>query len=111
MTGAQIQTGWAPHYASGLMRRVARNRDIAPVACMVSRPRGPIGGWVWIYGHATGTLLHCKVVDVSEAIDLARHERTGRVAELSYEVTRALCGRTDERVIDCPITVIELSDE
>lgn len=88
------------------MAKVAANRDLRPVACMVSRPRGPIGGWVWVYGKRTGALLRCKIVDVSHPRDLARHERMRRVAELSYEVTAAICGSTRERVIDCPVLVI-----
>lgn len=73
---------------------------------MVSRPRGPIGGWVWVYGEKTGALLRCKIVDVSHPRDLARHERMRRVVEISHENARALCGSTKERVIDCPVIVI-----
>lgn len=108
LQGGDVTTGWAPHYAKGVMERVARNRDMQPVACMVSRPRGPLGGWVWVYGERTGVLLHCQIVDVSHPRDLKRHERTGRVVEISYEVTMALCGSTRERVIDCPVTVVKL---
>jgi hypothetical protein len=106
--GGTVSEGYAPHYSKNLMAQVARNRDIVPSACMVSRPRGPIGGWVWVYGVRTGALLHCKIVDVSAPVDLARHERTGRIAEISYEVAAELCGSTRERVIDCPVMVVAL---
>jgi hypothetical protein len=56
----------------------------------------------------TQTLLDCTVVDVSAPKDAARHIRTRRVVELSFEVTKALCGSTRERVIDCPVMVVKL---
>lgn len=106
--GGSVESGWAPHYAPGVMERVARNRDMQPAACMVSRPRGPIGGWVWVYGEKTQTLLHCRVTDVSAPADVARHIKLRRRVELSYEVTNALCGSTRERVIDCPVLVVRI---
>lgn len=104
--GSVVEAGYAPHYSAGLMARVAANRDMPPAACMVSRPRGPIGGWVWVYGQWTGTLLHCKIVDVSGPADVRRHEQQRRVTELSFEVAATICGSTRERVIDCPVIVI-----
>lgn len=108
MSSGVVDSGYAPHYAKNVMEQVARNRDIAPAACMVSRPRGPIGGWVWVYGERTGALLRCKIVDVSHPADLARHERTGRVAELSFAVAGVICGSTHGRVDECPVTIIEV---
>ncbi len=105
--GGIIQEGYAPHYAPRLMARVAHNRGLAPVPCMVSRPTGPLGGWVWVYGVNTHAIRRCKIVDVSHPRDLARHIRLKRVTELSYEVTRALCGSTNERSSDCPVMVIQ----
>jgi len=75
---------------------------------MVSSPTLPLGSWVWVYGRRTGVLLRCRVTDVSHPKDQERHIRTGRIAELSYEVTERLCGSTRERVIDCPIITVEL---
>lgn len=106
--GGIIQSGYAPHYSPGLMARVARTRDMPPAACMVSSPVWPLGTQLWVYGERTQTLLPCTVVDVSAPKDRARHIRTKRVVELSYEVTKALCGSTKERVIDCPVTVVKL---
>jgi hypothetical protein len=74
---------------------------------MVSRPRGPVGGWVYVYGVATDTLRRCQIVDVSQPWDLDRHERLGRVVELSFEVTQSLCGSTTEPVIKCPVVVFD----
>ncbi len=106
--GGVVEHGYAPRYAPGLMEKVARTRDIQPVACMVSRPHGPIGGWAWIYGERTGALLHCKIVDVSHPRDRARHIRTRRVVEIAWENAMVLCGSTRGRVIDCPVIVVEL---
>jgi hypothetical protein len=75
---------------------------------MVSRPRGPIGGWVYVYGVNTGKLRRCQIVDVSQPWDLDRHERLGRVVELSYEVTQSLCGSTTEPVMKCPVIVLNI---
>lgn len=83
---------------------------MVPVACMVSSPIWPLGTRLWVYGEKTHTLLDCTVVDVSAPKDRERHIRTRRVVELSYEVTKALCGSTRERVVDCPVTVVKLED-
>jgi hypothetical protein len=108
--GGVVEHGYAPHYAPGLMARVARNRDLAPIVCQVSRPRGPIGGWVWVFGERTGALLHCQVVDVSHPRDLARHIRTRRVVEISHENAAQLCGTTKGSVKECPVLVIALGE-
>lgn len=74
---------------------------------MVSRPRGPIGGWVWVYGGNTGNLLRCKIVDISHPKDLARHIKLKRVVEIAHENARDLCGTTKGNVKECPVTIIE----
>jgi hypothetical protein len=109
--GWDVQEGYAPHYAKGLMAKVAARRDMRPVACMVSSPIHPIGGWQYVYGVRTGALRFCKIVDVSHPRDVERHIRTMRIAEIAFEDTRALCGSTRERVVDCPIIVIYVGGE
>jgi hypothetical protein len=99
------EAGYAPHYAKGLMARVAKRRKLDPAPCMVSRPHGPIGAWVWVHGDRTGITLKCLVVDVSHPRDLKRHHRTGRIVELSWEVSRALCGTTKGSTTACPVKV------
>ena len=106
--GGVIQSGFAPHYAKGVMARVARNRDMLPVACMVSSPVWPLGTELWVFGHATGVLLRCEVFDVSHPRDRARHVRTRRVIEISHENARQLCGSTRGRPVDCPVTIVKL---
>lgn len=90
------------------MRRVSLNRDMEPVACMVSSASFEVGTWLWIYGEQTGVLLHCRVTDISAPSDEARHRRTRRIAELSFEVTARVCGATREPSRSCPITVVKL---
>lgn len=108
--GGSIQRGYAPHYSPGVMGGVAANRDMQPAACMVSSPVWPLGTQLWVYGEKTGQVLHCTVTDVSAPKDRARHLRTRRVVELDYAVTKALCGSTKERVVDCPVIVVTLED-
>jgi len=90
------------------MERVSRNRDMPIVACMVSSPIYPIGAWVFVYGTRTGVLLRCRVTDTSHPRDVERHKRTGRIIEIGWANTKALCGSTRERVIDCPIVTVRL---
>ena len=106
--GGSVSTGWAPHYAENVMAQVARNRAMQPAACMVSRPRGPIGGWVWIYGLNTDNLERCLVVDVSAPKDYQRHIRTRRVIELGYNEAVRMCGRNHMKdpPTKCPVLVI-----
>ena len=100
--GGEIHEGYAPHYARNLMDRVAAHRGLGLSACMVSSPRYTVGAWVWVWGVNTRTLRHCQVVDVSHPRDKARHLRTGREVELSYEVALDLCGNLG-RPTDCPV--------
>ena len=100
--------GYAPHYARGVMARVSANRDMPPVACMVSSAQYAIGDWLWIYGVRTDTLLHCRVTDTSHPRDKARHLRTKRLVELDYAVTRALCGATNEPSAACKVIIVRL---
>ena len=100
--------GFAPHYAQGLMARVSANRDMPPVACMVSSAEHEVGAWLWIYGIRTDVLLHCRVTDVSHPRDRARHRRTKRLIELDYAVTHALCGSVNEPSASCPVVIVRL---
>jgi hypothetical protein len=108
--GGVIQQGWAPHYAPGLMERVSRNRDMPPVACMVSSPVYPLGTWLWVYGERTKTLMHCRVTDVSHPKHKQGHIDRRIVVEISHENTVALCGTTKGSVKECPVLVIKLGE-
>jgi hypothetical protein len=108
--GGTVETGYAPHYAEGLMEQVAHNRDMPVEACMVSSPVHPLDTWLYVYGERTGALLHCKTVDVSHPRDKARHIRTRRVVELSYESARVLCDTTRGRPDECPVIVVRLEE-
>lgn len=117
-SGAVVQKGVAPRYNPGGMEGVAKRRGLKPAACMVSRPDGPIGGWVYVWGKNTDILLHCKIVDVSDLVvkcqrgrcesDRDRHWRTGRIVELSYKTALLLCSRKhiNHRPEQCPVLVI-----
>jgi len=104
------------------MEQVSINRELPIVGCMVSSPRYPIGTWLWIYGHNTGVLLHCRVTDESADTDTSgrgrresdrqRHLRLGWEAELGNTEARRLCGikAMREPPRGCPITVFKLGE-
>lgn len=105
-----IQEGFAPHYAKGLMAEVSRNRDLPIAGCMVSSPTETIGTWLYVYGVRTGAVRHCRVTDVSQDRHRSGHIRRRMWVELSFEVTRDLCGTTTGRSVDCPVIVIRLEE-
>ena len=104
--GWDVQEGFGPRYGPGVMERVSRNRDMPLVGCMISSPTLPLGSWAYVYGVRSKVLRYCRITDVSQDVDRARHIRTKRIAELSFEVAKSICGHTTEPSIDCPIIVI-----
>lgn len=108
--GGTQQHGVAPHYAKGVMEKVAARRGLAAEACMVSSPIHPVGAHVWVWGERTQVLLRCLVADVSHPRDRARHLRTGRVIELGYASTAAICGNTTGPARACPVWVMRVND-
>jgi hypothetical protein len=111
LMGGTVGEYVSPHYAKGVMERVARNRDMPIVPCMIASPTIPIGSWVWVYGRNTGVLRWCRVTDTSAKRDKARHIRMRRV-ELSWEAALSLCGRRamKDRPERCPIVVIQVNE-
>ena len=105
--GGHQQRGYAPRYAPGVMERVARNRHMAIVPCMISSPVLPLGTIVTVYGENTHRALECVVFDVSAPKDKARHIRTKRVIELGYASAEAICGKEHMRdpPTKCPVTI------
>lgn len=96
--------GIAAHYAPGVMERVALNRGIPIVGCMIASPRHDIGQWVIVEGANTGKRLRCRVTDTSRPVDWQRHMDTG-LFELGYTVTDDLCGSARLRNDECRVTV------
>jgi hypothetical protein len=113
MLGGDVHEGYAPRYSPGVIERVSRHRDLPIVECMVSSPRYPIGTWIWIYGWNTDRLAHCRVTDVSQARDRARHLRTKREVELGYPAALRLCGARAmrDRPERCPVVVVRVRDK
>jgi len=109
--GGTEQHGVAPHYAKGVMEKVAARRGLQPESCMVSSPIHPVGAHVWVWGEKTKVLLRCLVADVSHPRDRARHLRTGRVIELGYASTAAICGNTTGPARECPVWVMRAGEE
>ena len=109
--GGESMDGYAPHYAKGVMEKVAARRGLQPESCMVSSPIHPVGAHVWVWGEKTKVLLRCLVADVSHPRDRARHLRTGRVIELGYASTAAICGNTTGPARECPVWVMRVGEE
>lgn len=104
--------GYAPRYDPGVMERVAHNRRMAVVPCMVSSPYYGLGTWVYVWSQNKKILRHCRVTDVSAPQDAPRHKRTRRIVELSYELAAELCGQEylHSRPEQCPVTVIRVNE-
>lgn len=106
LLGGSVREGVAPHYAPGVMERVADHRGMARAGCMVASPIYAIGEWVYVYGVQTGALRYCQVTDTSQARDRERHLRTGRIVEIDFQNTAAMCGSTEGRPEQCPVVVV-----
>lgn len=113
LLGGESMTGYAPRYDKGVMERVAHNRAMGSVPCMVSSAYYPLGTWLYVWGKNTRRLRSCRVTDESGPNDRRRHQRTGRIVELSYEMAIELCGRQhlNHRPEQCPVDVIHLKGE
>ena len=104
--------GIAPHYAKGVMERVAEWRGLPADVCHVSSPVYPIGTPVYVYGLNTGVLRGCIVSDVSQPGHVARHIAKGYWAELGNNEARSICGKSAMRdpPRSCPILVIRVNE-
>ena len=67
--------GFAAGYSPGLMGRVARNRQMPLVDCMVSSDLAKIGTWLIVISDLDGEQRLCRVTDQSAGVDLRRHLR------------------------------------
>ncbi len=86
-------TGYAAYYRKGLMERVARNRRLPVVACMVASPHQAIGTWVTVQSVKRGTVLKCRVTDIPKRRHRPALHRKRIVIELDYRSNTLLCPR------------------
>lgn len=105
MMGFHAHGGYAARYNPGVMKRVAHNRHMSVVACMMSSPTQKLGTWMYVYGENTDKLLHCRVTDVSAPQDQKRHIKRGIVAELDYNSSRIICGSVTNSIVECAVRV------
>ncbi len=103
--GFGSQSGYAARYAPGVMDRVAVNRGMPSVGCMISSPLYPIGEWVYVYGKVTGERLKCRITDTSAPKDKARHIRNRLFVELNYDSAYTICGSVTNSNKECPILI------
>ncbi len=86
------RTGFAAHYRPGLMEKVARQRGLEVVACMVASPHHKIGVWLSIHSPKRKQTLKCRVTDVPQKAHRPALIRKGIVVELDFESAKILCG-------------------
>lgn len=111
LLGGTVGEYTSPYYAKGVMERVACNRDMSIVPCMIASPTIPIGTWVNVYGVNTGVVRECRVTDTSAQEDKARHIKLRRI-ELGYNEAISLCGKKAMKgpPEDCPILVFQVNE-
>lgn len=103
--------GYAPHYGIGTMERVAHNRELPIVNCMVSSPYETIGTWVSVHSDKYNITKRCRVTDVSAPKDKARHIKKHWAVELDWKSAKELCNLRyvgEKPPKACPVTVITL---
>ncbi len=116
--GGESMTGYAPHYNPGVMDRVLVNRGLGPAPCNISSAYYDVGTWVWVVGWNTYEVRRCRVSDESDPTpkpnggesDKARHRRTKRIMEASYEDALWMCGAKAMQGPSrwCGVTVIRI---
>lgn len=103
--GIHTNHGYAARYNPGVMKRVAENRNLPVVSCMVSSPLYKIEDWVYVYGVKTGEKLRCRVTDTSAPQDKKRHLNHRLYAELNYDAAGKICGSVTNSNRECPIII------
>ena len=92
VAAGKSHTGFAAHYRPGLMERVARNRGLKPVECMVASPYHRLGTWVTIHSPKQKETLRCRVTDIPQRRHRPALIRRGIVVELDFKSAKVLCG-------------------
>lgn len=106
--GAAPHAGYAAHYRPGLMQRVARNRGLEVVPCMVASPHHRIGTWLRVTSPKRKKTLSCRVTDVPQPKHRPALIQRKIVVELDFESARILCGIRrvgQEPPSACPVIV------
>lgn len=104
-------TGFAAHYAPGVMTRVAHIRGMEPVRCMVSSPRYKLGTWLHVTSLKNSHTRLCRVTDISAPRDRLRHLRQNLVLEFDFFSAQAMCDIkfvNQEPPRACPVRVYEV---
>lgn len=90
--GETVHKGCVAHYREGLMEKVARNRKMPIVDCMIASPVIKLGTWVKIQFLNTGDIKSCRVTDVAAPKDKANIMNRGIVAEVDFNTAKSQCG-------------------
>lgn len=100
-----VYVGIAARYSPGVMERVARNRKMPIVDCMIASPLYTLGTWVEVRSLKTGHRQLCRITDVSAPQDRARHVAKRQWVELGFKNVIPFCGTTRGSPRECPIAV------
>ena len=99
--------GVVAYYSPGVMERVADNRGMERVDCMIASPWHQLGEWV-VLSVSDGSTLLCRVTDVSHPRDYLRHLTRGLI-EVDYRSYGWLCGTYNRRPEDCKAWIYDLA--
>lgn len=104
----KVYRGFASVYSPGVMERVARIRNMRPVACMISSPLYPLGTWVWVRSHVTGITLRCRTTDVSHPKHIPSQLRRRQYVELANGLAWPICRHKyagQGPIRSCPVSI------
>ena len=108
----RAQSGFAVMYSKNVMEAVARNRGIAPQACMIAwtAARDVDIGRTWLHIEGPAGTLDCLTVDLPQDVDRPALEQRGVLVELGYP-SRWICGKNwSGRARDCRVRVWVIPD-
>lgn len=83
--------GFASVYNRGVMERVARNRKMTIVNCMIATPLYKIGTWVTVRSRVTGKVRRCRVTDVPQPRHMKMKFRTKEFVEFNAGMSMVMC--------------------
>jgi hypothetical protein len=101
-------SGFAAHYRSGIMERVAVNRGMEQQECMIASTYEPLGSWLRVESQVTGAVKDCQVFDYPHPRDRDRIIAKGIVIEFGYNNIKEMCSLdyyAQEPPRACPVTV------
>lgn len=110
-------TNGAAHYAPGVMERVARNRNMSVVDCMISSPyygSSYLGTWAVVTSNLTGESFKCRFTDVSNKKHIPMQIKRNILIEVNWITAKRMCKIStvnQEPPSACPVTLSLLAPQ